>query len=79
MVLQKLPQGISYEKLMEVIPTLDDHFEELASVVVPIMTEYEQKIRAAVDQKITQLMQQGRFDDALNIAKKALEHEKNLA
>jgi len=79
MVLEKLPGDISYEKLMQVLPKLDDHFEELSTVVVPIMVEYEQKIRKVVDDKITQLIKAGKFDDALNMARKALEFEKGLA
>ena len=79
MVLEKLPGDISYEKLIQVLPKLDDHFEELSTVVVPIMVEYEQKIRKVVDDKITQLIKAGKFDDALNMARKALEFEKGLA
>lgn len=79
LVLEKLPEDISYDKLMEIIPKLDDHFEELTSVVVPIMTEYEHKVRAAVNDKITKLIASGKLDEALNVAKKAIEFEKGLA
>jgi hypothetical protein len=79
LVLEKLPQDISYGKLMQILPQLDDHFEELGSVVVPIMIEYEQKVRKAVNDKITQLIKEGKLDEALNVARKALEFEKGLA
>ena len=79
MVLDKLPEGISYSELMKVVPTLDDHFQELAQVVVPIMVDYEKKIRAAVDDKIQQLMSEGKFDAAMQVANKAIEFEKGLA
>jgi hypothetical protein len=79
LVLEKLPSDISYDKLMQVLPKLDDHFLELSNVVVPIMIEYEQKVRKAVDEKITALIKSGQLDQALNIAKKALDFEKNLS
>ncbi|MFQ5493195.1 MAG: hypothetical protein ACE5DX_03490 [Candidatus Dojkabacteria bacterium] len=79
LVLQKLPEGISYERLIEVIPTLDDHFEELTIAVVPIMVEYEQKMQAAVDDRIKKLIDAGKLDAVLDVTKKAIEFEKRLA
>lgn len=79
MVLNHLPDGMSYEQLMQAIPKLDDHFEELTAAVVPIMVEYEQKMKLIVNQKISQLIKAGRLEDALNIAKKAVEFEKSLS
>ena len=79
MVLEKLPEDASYNELMKIIPKLDDHFHELTQAVVPIMTEYERKMKAIIDKKITELMNKGQFDQALDVAKKAIEFEKELS
>lgn len=79
LVLEKLPEGISYEKLMEIVPTLDDHFEELTAIVVPIMMEYEKKMHAAVDSKISELVKAGKLDEALHVTKQGIELEKKLS
>jgi len=79
LVLEKLPEGISYEKLMQVLPTLDDHFEELSAAVLPIIQEYETKVKAEVDKKIKQLVKEGKLDELLELTNKAIEFESNLA
>ncbi|MEI7578976.1 MAG: hypothetical protein WCJ58_02925 [bacterium] len=79
LVLEKLPEGISYEKLITIIPTLDDHFFELSSVVVPIMVEYEKKMKHLVNQKITALLKGGMLDKAMEMTSKAIEFEKGLS
>lgn len=78
-VLKAIPEDVDYTKLMQVIPTLDDKFIELTTAVVPIMREYEQKIHAIVNEKISGLIKEGKLDDALNITKKAMELERSLA
>ncbi len=79
MILKKLPEDISYEELMKVIPKLDDEFVELADIVVPIMAEYEKKIHKYLEQKVLALVKQGKLDEARRFAKKAVEIEKSLA
>lgn len=78
MTLEKLPEGISYKKLMEVLPTLDDEFEELKSAVLPFLKEYQQKISNEVEVQIRQLLMQSKYQDALSLAKKAIEFESSL-
>ncbi len=79
LILDKLPEEISYEKLIKVIPTLDDHFQELSTVVVPIMTEYEEKMKKVVNAKVASLMKDGKFDAVLDVTNKAIEYEKGLS
>ncbi|MBW7953753.1 MAG: hypothetical protein QY330_02780 [Candidatus Dojkabacteria bacterium] len=79
LVLEKLPKGIDYQRLIEVIPTLDDHFEELSRAVVPIMIEYEQKLKQAVEDKVKKLIENGQIDEALDLTNKAIEYQKKLA
>ena len=77
-VLEMLPENISYEKLIEVIPKLDDNFLELSTIVLPIMMEYEIKVRTKVTEHISNLIKQGKLDDALTLTKQAIEFEKQL-
>lgn len=79
MVLEKLPEDASYNELMKIIPKLDDHFHELTQAVMPIMVEYERKMKEIVDKKISDLISKGQFDKALDVAKKAIEFEKELS
>ena len=78
MVLQQLPENINHQKLIEVIPTLDDHFQELAVAIVPIMVEYEEKMKQVVDKKLKELLDANKLDEALDVTKKAIEFEKRL-
>ena len=78
LVLQKLPTNISYEHLMKVIPTLDDQFRELGEVVVPIMVEYEKKIKEEVGKLVSKLIKEGKLDEARKVIQTTLEFEKGL-
>jgi Ni,Fe-hydrogenase maturation factor len=78
-VLEMLPENISFPKLIEVIPRLDDEFQELATVVVPLMSAYEKQVKKTVSAQISKLMQEGKLDEALNLAKKAIVYDQNLS
>lgn len=77
-VLGQLPENISYAKMMEIIPRLDDHFFELSDAVIPIMLEYEKKMKMIINERIAQLIKSNKLDEALDFTKKALEFEKTL-
>ena len=77
-VLSKLKDDISYEELIRIIPTLDDEFTELSAAIVPIMVEYEEKIKGVVNEKISALLKKEKFNEALRLAQKAIEFEKEL-
>ena len=79
MVIKKLPEDISYEEIMKVIPKLDDEFIELSEIVVPIMVEYEKKLHKYLEARVLELVRKGKYKEARNAAKKAIEIEKNLA
>lgn len=78
LILEKLPEGVSDEELLAIIPKLDDEFTELTEVVLPIVTEYEQKIRTAVEEKALKLVRDQKFTEALELARKGIEMAKNL-
>ena len=77
-VLDQLPEGISYQQLMEKIPRLDDHFHEIGSAVIPIMVEYEKKMKAIIEERISALLKANKLDEALDFTKKAINFEKSL-
>lgn len=77
-VLDKLPENISYQSLIDIIPKLDDEFSELSAAVVPIMSEFEIKVKKTVDAQIHKLIEEGKLDEALLLTKKAIAYDKKL-
>jgi uncharacterized membrane-anchored protein YjiN (DUF445 family) len=78
MVLEKLPENITFDEFITVLPTLDDDYPEIADVIVPIMEQYEKKMKGDNDIKITELIKHGKIDEALNLTNQAIEKERNL-
>lgn len=78
LILEKIPEDVSNQELMQILPKLDDQFVELADVVLPIISEYEEKIRSAVEQKALQLVRQRKFQEALETARKGIEYTKQI-
>lgn len=78
LTLEKLPEGISYKKMMEILPTLDDEFEELKTAIIPIITDYQNKIAQHVQIQLSELLKQQKYEDAMKLAKKAIEFESRL-
>jgi hypothetical protein len=78
MILEKLPEGISFEEFITILPKLDDEYEEIAGVVVPLMEQYERIVKTDNDKKITELIKSGKIDEALNLTNQAIEKERNL-
>ena len=52
LVLEMVPENISHEELLKVIPQLDDKASELASVVFGILSEQDNKHRAEMISKL---------------------------
>jgi len=77
-VLEQLPEGISYQKMMEIVPKLDDHFHELGAAVIPVMIEYERKMKKIIEERIQTLIKANKLDEALDFTKKAINFEKSL-
>lgn len=76
--LDMLPENIPFNQLIETIPKLDDKYPELASVVVPIISAYEAKVRQTIDVQISKLIKEGRLDEALSLTQKAISYEQKL-
>lgn len=78
-VLDKLPDNISYQEFIQVLPKLDDEYPEFSKVIVPIMEQVEVKHKAVKDGQISELLKTGEIDKALNLTNQAIEEEKNLS
>jgi hypothetical protein len=78
MILEKLPEGITFDEFITILPGLDDEYSEISGVIVPIMEQYEKKMKEENDIKITELIKHGKIDDALDLTNQAIEKERNL-
>lgn len=78
MVLEKLKPGITLEEIYHIVPTLDDKFPELASVVFSVLEEYQQKVENPLKQHISNLIKSGRFSQATQLIDKTIKKQLKL-
>lgn len=78
LILDKLSGQLTTDELIQIIPKLDDQFEELGQVIVPVMVEYEKSFREQINQKIDSHLQEKNFDEVLRLAKEAIKKESQL-
>jgi hypothetical protein len=78
-VLEKLPEGLSDQELMSILPKLDDDFKELSDIVLPIMIEYEERIRKVVEERVLNLVRARKFSEAIEMTRKAIEYSKQFS
>lgn len=71
MVLDKLHPPLSLEQIYAIVPTLDDHFTELARAVFPVINDHQDKIKEVVGKHADELLKSGKLDEALSILKQA--------
>ena len=77
-VLDTLKPGMSFEELYRGIAKLDDTVQELAPVVLPIMKQYEDQIVKPIEKNVEDLIRQGQYDAASDLAKKAIAQDVKL-
>ena len=77
-VLEILRPGMSFEELYRAIPKLDDAFPELSPVVEPIIRQYDEGVTKKATEQVRELIRQGKFDSATQLAHKAIKQEVNL-
>lgn len=71
MVLDKLHPPLTIEQIYQIVPTLDDHFTELAAAVVPVIQEHDAQISKIVSEHAEKLIKMGKIDEATAILKQA--------
>lgn len=74
-VLSTLTPGMSYEQLYQAVGKLDDEVQELAPVVLPFMEQYERDIVKPIGENVKDLIMQGQYDAATNLAKQAISQD----
>lgn len=63
-ILAHLPVNLSDEKLIKIIPFLDDEFTELAAIVHKHMLDYEEKYKNEVVENVQDLIKHQHFQQA---------------
>lgn len=63
-VLTKLPENLTDEQTMQIIPSLDDEFYELSEVVNKYIVEYENETKPNVSNEVNKLAREGHFEEA---------------
>ncbi len=76
--LDVLRVGMSFEELYRAIPTLDDTMPELAPIVLPHVRDYEKNVTSQALENVRNLIQQGQYDAAATLAKKASARDVDL-
>ncbi len=71
MLLDKLHPPLSLEQIYEIAPTLDDHFQEIARAILPVMHDREEETKKIVSHHAEKLILSGKFDEALAALKQA--------
>ena len=71
MVLDKLHPPLTLEQIYQIVPTLDDHFTELAKAVLPVVQEHDKRISTIVSEHAEKLIKMGKIDEATQVLKQA--------
>jgi len=74
MVLDSLHPPLTLEQIYEIAPTLDDHFTELTSAVLPVIQEHDEKIKTIVAQHAQKLIKEGKIDEATEAIKQVTDN-----
>ena len=74
-VLKTLPPNLTDAQVQAIIPSLDDHFTELASIVHKHMIEYEQAHKDLVLAKSRILLKKGHLGEASDLMKAYFAHK----
>lgn len=72
LVLDKLHPPLTLEQIYQIVPTLDDHFTELAQAVIPVEKEHQAKIEKIVSQHALKLIELGKPEEATQVIQQTL-------
>ena len=71
MVLEKLHPPLTLEQIHQIAPTLDDHFTELATAVLPIIQDHQEEVKQIVATHAEKLLKSGKIEEATQVLKQA--------
>jgi len=77
-ILDILKPGMSFEVLYKEIPKIDDTAPELSAIIVPFLRDYENNITQHATNGVHDLIIQGQYDAAVNLAQKVIDQDVNL-
>lgn len=76
--LEILRPGMSFDELYKAVPKLDDQYQELAPIVLPIVREYEERVVSQAQKGVSELIRQGQYDAAVKLSKKVVSQDVKL-
>ena len=71
-VLDMLKPGMTLEELYKVLPHLDDNYSEIGHIIVPYLQDYENGVAKVAAKQVGQLIKEGRFKEAQELADKVI-------
>lgn len=75
MVLDTLKPGMNLEELYKAIPKLDDAAQELSTIIIPYLREYEDKIAQTAEGTVRSLIRQGQYDAAVKLSQNVINQD----
>jgi hypothetical protein len=78
LALDTLRPGMSFDELYKSVSRLDDQYQELAPVVLPIVREYEERIVSQAQKGVSELIKQGQYDAAVKLGQKVISQDVKL-
>lgn len=77
-ILDTLQPHMSLNQIHQIVQKFDDHFPELAPVVIEVSKDYEERIKSVVTEHVGSLLKQNKVDEANIMLKQALNKELKL-
>ncbi|MBU1327046.1 hypothetical protein KKB64_02005 [Patescibacteria group bacterium] len=74
-VLGILKPGMNFEELYRAIPKLDDRFQELSPIILPLLKEYEERVVGEVQKNVSELIKIGQYDAAVKLGEQTVKQE----
>lgn len=77
-VLDTLQPGMDLESLYKAIAKLDDGISELSPIVIPYLRQYELNVTQNAQHTMQNMIKQGNFEEASNLAHKVINQDVKL-
>ena len=77
-ILEELKPHASLDNIYNAAQSLDQKFPELIPALLPVISDYETKVKALVLEHTKLLIQQGKIEEANTLLKKATENNLKL-
>ena len=74
-ILAHLPDSLTDEQVLQIIPSLDDRFYELAGIVYKYLLSYEDKYQNVARIQLEELIRHKHFTDASKLASDYFKHK----